>query len=318
MPPERDPRARRRGRARRGRQGRRRTGGDPVRLGRRPARRRPRAARRRAGRRQDALVKALAASLDLDFKRVQFTPDLMPSDVIGQVIFEAGTAVPVPARGAGVHQPPPRRRDQPHAAEDPGRLAGGHGGAPGLRRGRGPPAARSVRRGRHPEPGRVRGHLPPARGPARPVPVQADRPLPLGRAGAAGARPARSGPRPARPGCRRAAGGGVVRRPDRRPARSRPCGSRTRCWPTSSPWPGPPGVALAHPRGLAARRHRPVARRQGLGVARRARLRHARRGEGRRQARVAPPHLLRPELELEGTTADGVLDGILATVPAPR
>ena len=28
--------------------------------------------------------------------------------------------------------------------------------------------------------------------------------------------------------------------------------------------------------------------------------------------------LLRPELELEGTTADGVLDGILASVPAPR
>ena len=34
------------------------------------------------------LVKALAASLDLDFKRVQFTPDLMPSDVIGQLIYE--------------------------------------------------------------------------------------------------------------------------------------------------------------------------------------------------------------------------------------
>ena len=28
--------------------------------------------------------------------------------------------------------------------------------------------------------------------------------------------------------------------------------------------------------------------------------------------------LLRPELELEGVTADGVLDGILTTVPAPR
>jgi MoxR-like ATPase len=27
---------------------------------------------------------------------------------------------------------------------------------------------------------------------------------------------------------------------------------------------------------------------------------------------------LRPELELEGTTVDGVLDGILATVPVPR
>ncbi len=34
------------------------------------------------------LVKTVAASLDLDFKRVQFTPDLMPSDVIGQTIFE--------------------------------------------------------------------------------------------------------------------------------------------------------------------------------------------------------------------------------------
>ena len=36
------------------------------------------------------LVKSLAAALDLDFKRVQFTPDLMPSDVTGQVILEGG------------------------------------------------------------------------------------------------------------------------------------------------------------------------------------------------------------------------------------
>jgi MoxR-like ATPase len=35
------------------------------------------------------LVKAVASALSLDFKRLQFTPDLMPSDVIGQVIFEA-------------------------------------------------------------------------------------------------------------------------------------------------------------------------------------------------------------------------------------
>jgi MoxR-like ATPase len=34
------------------------------------------------------LVKAIAASLDLEFKRVQFTPDLMPSDVIGQIILD--------------------------------------------------------------------------------------------------------------------------------------------------------------------------------------------------------------------------------------
>jgi len=35
------------------------------------------------------IVKTLAASLDLDVKRVQFTPDLMPSDVTGQLILEA-------------------------------------------------------------------------------------------------------------------------------------------------------------------------------------------------------------------------------------
>jgi MoxR-like ATPase len=37
------------------------------------------------------IVKALAAALDLDSKRVQFTPDLMPSDVTGQVLFEQST-----------------------------------------------------------------------------------------------------------------------------------------------------------------------------------------------------------------------------------
>jgi MoxR-like ATPase len=35
------------------------------------------------------VVKAIAAALDLEFHRVQFTPDLMPSDVIGQLIFDA-------------------------------------------------------------------------------------------------------------------------------------------------------------------------------------------------------------------------------------
>jgi MoxR-like ATPase len=34
------------------------------------------------------MVKTIAASLALDFKRLQFTPDLMPSDVIGQLIYE--------------------------------------------------------------------------------------------------------------------------------------------------------------------------------------------------------------------------------------
>jgi MoxR-like ATPase len=38
------------------------------------------------------LVRALAASLDVDSKRVQFTPDLMPGDVTGSLVFDARTA----------------------------------------------------------------------------------------------------------------------------------------------------------------------------------------------------------------------------------
>lgn len=38
------------------------------------------------------LIRALAASLELDTKRVQFTPDLMPSDVTGSLVYDARTA----------------------------------------------------------------------------------------------------------------------------------------------------------------------------------------------------------------------------------
>ena len=53
------------------------------------------------------LVKSVAASLSLEFTRLQFTPDLMPSDVIGQMIFDQRhVRVPVPP-GADVHEPAP-------------------------------------------------------------------------------------------------------------------------------------------------------------------------------------------------------------------
>jgi MoxR-like ATPase len=39
-----------------------------------------------------ALVKALGQLLSLDFKRVQFTPDLMPSDILGTHILQEGPA----------------------------------------------------------------------------------------------------------------------------------------------------------------------------------------------------------------------------------
>ena len=38
------------------------------------------------------LVRSLAAALQLDFKRVQFTPDLMPGDVTGSLVYDARTA----------------------------------------------------------------------------------------------------------------------------------------------------------------------------------------------------------------------------------
>jgi hypothetical protein len=38
------------------------------------------------------MVRALAGSLDLDMKRIQFTPDLMPSDIVGTDILEEDSA----------------------------------------------------------------------------------------------------------------------------------------------------------------------------------------------------------------------------------
>jgi MoxR-like ATPase len=37
------------------------------------------------------MVKALARSLDLRFRRIQLAPDLMPSDITGNVVYESGT-----------------------------------------------------------------------------------------------------------------------------------------------------------------------------------------------------------------------------------
>nr|WP_229803780.1 MoxR family ATPase [Planobispora rosea] len=38
------------------------------------------------------LVRTMAAALSMDFKRVQFTPDLMPGDVTGSLVYDAKTA----------------------------------------------------------------------------------------------------------------------------------------------------------------------------------------------------------------------------------
>ena len=77
------------------------------------------------------LAKALARSIGAEFKRVQFTPDLLPSDILGVSIFDPGHAeLPLP-RGPGLHAHPARRRDQPRLAAHAVGAAGSDGRGPG-------------------------------------------------------------------------------------------------------------------------------------------------------------------------------------------
>ena len=69
------------------------------------------------------MVSTLARILDIQFKRIQFTPDLMPSDITGTNVLEEGERGRRDFRfvaGPGLHQHPAGRRNQPHAAQDPG------------------------------------------------------------------------------------------------------------------------------------------------------------------------------------------------------
>ena len=45
------------------------------------------------------MVRSIAAALDVDFKRIQFTPDLLPSDVVGSLVFQPDRGVFVASKG---------------------------------------------------------------------------------------------------------------------------------------------------------------------------------------------------------------------------
>ena len=82
------------------------------------------------------LAKALARSIGARFRRIQFTPDLLPSDILGVSVYDPrDQALPLPP-GAGLHEHPPRRRDQPRLAPHPVGAPRGDGGGPGDDRGR--------------------------------------------------------------------------------------------------------------------------------------------------------------------------------------
>ena len=182
------------------------------------------------------IARSFAAATGLRFGRVQFTPDLLPSDVTGSSVFDQRAASFEFRPGAGVLQPAAGRRDQPRPAQDAGRAAGGHGGAPGHRRRRHPPARAALPRARHAEPDRVRGHLPAARGPARPLPHAPARRLPRRpTTNGACSTPARAAaPTPSRSPRSSTARGCCACRPPSRPSTSAP-----RSGATWSPSPRP-------------------------------------------------------------------------------
>ena len=106
------------------------------------------------------------------FRRIQFTPDLLPSDVTGTTVFDPQHAtVLLPAR-ADLRPRRARRRDQPHLAQGAVGDARGDGREAGHRRQRHPQARRALLRHRHAEPARPRRHLPAARRAARSLPLQ--------------------------------------------------------------------------------------------------------------------------------------------------
>ena len=128
------------------------------------------------------LAKALARCFSGEFRRVQFTPDLLPADILGLVRLQPARRELHFQGGAGLRPRAAGRRDQPGlAAHAVGAPRGDERGA-GLERRRDAAAALALPRPRHAEPRRVPRHLPAARGAARPL-RDADRPrLPGGRA----------------------------------------------------------------------------------------------------------------------------------------
>ena len=307
-------------RAGRGRQGRRR-----------PGRRGGRAARRAAvpghiliegvpGVAKTLLVRALAASLDIETRRVQFTPDLMPCDITGSLVFDAResdfTFRPGPVftnlmLADEINRTPPKTQAALLEAMQERQVASVGTVAH---------AARPVPGRRDAEPDRARGHVSAARGPARPLPAQGGAaPAPACRRGAGAAasrrrlRPTRPrrGRHPARrerrrPRCRLAPRFVASRSPTTWPptsstSRERP-GSRRRwrsasplvvrppSWPRAAPGRGWPVRTFVTPDDVKALAHATLAHRLSL----------------------------RPEAELEGVGVGAVLDSALGSVPVPR
>ena len=127
------------------------------------------------------LVRTIADVIDCSFNRIQFTPDLMPADITGTniLIEEGGQRVfrfqpgPIFANlvlADEINRATPKTQSSLLEAMQEHQVT--------VARQR-LPARRAVLRARDPEPARDGGDLSPARGAARPVPVQGHGPVPV-------------------------------------------------------------------------------------------------------------------------------------------
>ena len=114
-------------------------------------------------------VKTLANTMRGQFKRIQFTPDLVPADLVGTRIYNQKTGDFSHLAGPGVRQPAAGRRDQPRAGQGAERAARSDAGTPGDHRRRDAQGAEPVPRDGHAEPDRDRRHLSAAGSAGRPL-----------------------------------------------------------------------------------------------------------------------------------------------------
>ena len=238
------------------------------------------------------LAKAIARSLGCTFRRIQFTPDLLPSDVTGLSIynqktqefeFRPGPIMSQVVLADEINRATPKTQSALlECMEERQATIDGHD----------LPDARPVPRHRDPEPDRVRGHVRAARGPARPVHAPDPARLPAAARGDRDPRRAEADPPARGPRGRLLASRSCAscRRPSARSTSTR------RSPTTSSASSARPGPSRRLPRRLAARLDRAVPRRPGARRAARPRLRHPRRHQGPRRAGARPPRDHQDEL----------------------
>ena len=260
-----------------------------------------------------SLAKSLAASIEASFGRVQFTPDLLPTDVVGLTVwnrnegtfdFRAGPVFNNVVLADEINRASPKT--QAALLEAMAEVQVTVDGATY-------PLDPAVHGHRHAEPDRARGHLPAARVAARPVPHAGLGGLPVARRRDADPRHPR---RPRRLPRHRP---GRLGRAHRRHGRRRPGRPH-----------GPRPQGLPHrPRPGHAPHAQPGARHVAPGHARLQRVAKARAASQGRgyvtpddvKALAVPvlAHrlLVTPEAQLQGLSAADVLADVLRAVPVP-